>query len=113
LAEYLKRHYLKEEEFLEEFYDVAVVAAKLVDDAWRPNPDCNDSSRRNLDYFLSSGQLNDLFFRSAAVYHDTNKFSSVQIVLESSQRIVTVKVKSEDGNLVGEKLVDKIKKCGS
>ena len=110
MTEFLKRHYLKEEEFLDEFYDVAAVATKLLDGAWEPNADCDDTDRKEAKYLLSTGELYVLVFKSAAVYHDGNKFSSAQILLESSNRIVNIKVKSIDGELVAEKMVDKTKK---
>ena len=107
LPEYMKRHHSKEEEFLDEFYGAAVVASKLLESAWSPDPHCDDASRKNRDYFLKSGELHQLTFSSGTVYHDGNGFSSVQIVLESCDRIVTVRVSLIDGELVGEKIVDK------
>ena len=107
LPEHMKRHHLKEEEFLDEFYNAAAVASKILESAWSPNPDCDDASRKNRDYFLESGELHQLAFKSATVFHDGNTFSSVQIGLESCDRIVTVRVRLVDGELVGEKVVDK------
>ena len=97
LPEYMKRHHSKEEEFLDEFYDAAVVASKLLESAWSPDPHCDDARRK----------LHQLTFSSGTVYHEGNRFSSVQIVLESCDRIVTVRVRLIDGELVGEKIVDK------
>jgi hypothetical protein len=86
MAEYMKRHYLKEEEFLDEFFNVASVASKLLNGAWEPNTHSNDSIRHSHKYFLSNGILHTLIFNSASVYHDENRFfSSVQLLLESSQ----------------------------
>ncbi|MCX5890370.1 MAG: hypothetical protein NTY36_13095 [Deltaproteobacteria bacterium] len=113
MTEYMKRYYQKEEEFLDEFPSIANEAAKLLDDEWKPNFDCDDTVRRTRDYFLSMGELHSfvephsLVFDGAAAYHEQNRFSSAQIVLKSSNRIVTVRVvKTKDG-LVAEKLADK------
>ncbi|MBU4320918.1 MAG: hypothetical protein L6246_01095 [Thermodesulfovibrionales bacterium] len=107
MNEDMKEYYQNEEEFLDEFSDFAREAAKLLKDEWQPNYGCSDKARKNRDYFLSRGELYSLTFDSAATYHDRNGFSSVQIVLASSKRIVTVRVKREDGNLIAEKIVDK------
>jgi hypothetical protein len=107
MIEHLKRHYPKEEEFLSEFYDVASIAGKLLDGAWEPNPDCNDTTRKNQEYFYSTGELHILVFDSASVYHDANGFSSVQILLKSSNRFVNVRVKNVNDKLVGEILTDR------
>ncbi len=107
MTEYCKRDYLDEEEFLEEFSDEAHVAAKILDGNWYPKYNCNDNSRRNRDYFLKSGELQQLLFDSAGIYYDENGFSSVQILLRSSTRIVNVRVKLIDENLVAEIIVDK------
>lgn len=107
MNEDMKKYYLKEEDFLDEFSDFAIEAAKFLNDEWEPNYNCNDKARQNRDYFISTGELHSLTFNSAAVYHDRNGFSSVQIVLESSKRMVTVRVKREGRNLIAEKIADK------
>lgn len=105
--EILKKYYTREEEFLEEFGDVASQAAKVLNNEWQPNYCANDSSRTNLNYFFSTGELNFLDFDSAAVYFDNEGFSSAQIVLKTSQRVVNVKVRKIGNEYVGEKIVDK------
>jgi len=107
MNEDMKEYYQNEEEFLDEFSDFAREAAKLLNDEWQPNAACTDRARKNRDYFFSRGELYSLTFYGAAVYHDKNGFSSVQIVLKSSTRTVTVRVKRKDGNLIAEKIVDK------
>lgn len=108
MEERIKRYYLKEEEFLDKFYDAASVAAKLLDGEWQPNYACNDVVRKNGAYFLSTGELQQLVFDSASVCHDANGFSSVQIVLRSSKRVVNVRVRKVRGDLIAEKIVDKL-----
>lgn len=105
MTEYLKRHYDKEEEFLEEFYDAASAAGKILDEEWQPNPHCDDNVRKNQSHFLSTGELNTLVFDSASVFHDTDGFSFAQIHMKSSTRIVNIRIKNIDGKLVGEKLI--------
>ena len=110
MAEYWKGSYLKEEEFLDEFFNVADKAAQLLNGDWKPNSACTDKARHNRDYFLSTGELYQLTFDSAAVYHDENGFSSVQIILKSSKRIVNVRVRKVNGSLIAEKILDKEEK---
>ena len=107
MPEYLKQSYLKEEEFLDQFSGVASEAAGLLKGEWVPDPTCNDKVRRNRDYFFRSGEVNALTFDSATVYHDESGFSSVEIVLKSSNRIVNIRVKKIDGSLVAEKVLDR------
>lgn len=90
-----------------EFYDVASIAARLIGEEWEPNPECSDSVRKNQQYFLSTGELNALVFESASVYHDEKGFSSVQIGLRSSKRLVTVQVRESNGELIAEKIIDR------
>ena len=99
--------YNKEEEFLDEYGEIANVAAKLLASEWHPNYLASDSVRANLKYFFSLGEVNDLAFDFAAVYHDKNGFSSVQIVLKSSHRVVNIRVRKVNDELIGEKIVDK------
>jgi hypothetical protein len=108
MTEFLKRHYLKEEEFLDEFHMAAYAAAKLMGEDWHPTPSCNDNMRKQTKYFLDSGQQVNLVFDGASVYHDANGFSSAQIILKSSKRLVTARVRQVDGELVAEKLLDKL-----
>ena len=103
-----KRIYLKEEEFMEEFSDVARVAAGELNCEWRPSNMCDEAERKNQEYLRSTGDLSQLMFKSAALYHSPDGlFSSVQIVLESSKRCVEVRVTMEGGKLVAEKILDR------
>jgi hypothetical protein len=107
MTEYLKRLYKKEEEFLDEFGSSASAAAQILGGAWEPSYHCDDNVRHNQQYFLSTGELAHLTFDSAAVHHDEKGFSSVQIVLRSSKRTVTVRVKREGSELIAQKIVDR------
>ena len=103
-----KRIYLKEEEFLEEFSDVARLAAGELNCEWRPSNMCDEDERKNQDHLRSTGEPSQLMFKSAALYHSPDGlFSSVQIVLESTKRCVGVCVKMVSGRLVAEKILDK------
>lgn len=97
----------KEELFLNEFENAAIVAADSLNHEWNPNFYADDSYRSNLKYFFSQGEIKDLTFDSASVYYMGNRFSSLQINLKSSHRLVTVKVKMVNEKLIAEKLVDK------
>lgn len=107
MEERFKRLYLKEEEFLGEFGDVASAAAKLLNGEWQPNDTANDAARKNLEYFFSTGEVSNLVFDSASVYHDDKGFSSAQITLKSSRRHVTVRVRKVHGELIEEKIIDR------
>jgi hypothetical protein len=107
MDEHWERNYSKEEEFLDDFPNGAGAAARLLDGTWSPNYHCDDKVRGNRQYFLSTGELNQLVFDSADVYHDQHGFSSVQILLRSAKRIVNVRVRKVGHDLVAEKLVDK------
>jgi hypothetical protein len=107
MEEWYRRSYLKEEEFLDEFGDVANVASKVINGEWQPNYDANDSVRKNHEYFLSTGELTTLVFNGASIYHNASGFSSVRIILKSSKRIVNVRVSEINGKLVGKKIIDK------
>ena len=96
MDEHFKQLYEKEEEFLDEFGASASVASELLNGAWQPNYGANDTIRNNVQYSLSSGAVKSLTFDSASVYHNRNGFSSVQIVLRSSKRVVNVRVRNVD-----------------
>ena len=103
----MEKGYFKEEEFLEEYERIAIAAAKTLNGEWQPNYTANDSVRRNQEYFFSTGAIENLVFDSAWVYHDNNGFSSAQIILKSSRRLVNVRVKVINDELIGEKIVDR------
>src|SRR4030042_2372970 len=107
MEERYKRSYLKEEEFLDEFGDVANVAARVINGEWQPSYHANDSVRKNQEYFISTGELTTLVFDSASIYHNANGFSSAQIILKSSKRIVNVRVRNVKGKLIGKKIIVK------
>jgi len=104
-----KRIYLKEEEFLEEFSDVARIVAGELDCGWRPNNVCDEAEKKNQNYHRSAGELSQVLFKSAAVYYGPGGlFSSVEIALESSKRCVNVRVTMVGGKLVAEKILDRL-----
>jgi hypothetical protein len=107
MQEHLHDYFTKEEEFLTNYDGLVLAASELLKNDWLPNRKCNDSSRRQRDTLLEAGHLLGLAFDAAAVYHNLHGFSSVQIILRSSQRIVNVRVARLDGQLVAEKLVDR------
>jgi transcriptional regulator with GAF, ATPase, and Fis domain len=107
MNEHFTRNYLKEEDFLDEFYDLAGKAAALLNDEWCPNESCDDATRQSQRYLLSTDDLPNLIFDSAALYSDINGLSSVKIVLKSSRRVVVVAVKRTGGEFVAEKISDR------
>mgnify|MGYP003339248504 CR=1 FL=1 len=103
------RNYLKEEDFVEEFYDWAAIAAEAVSNQWRPNENCNDASRKQTSYFMKSGEMTWLTFSSASVHRPPMGDAYAQIILESSNRIVNVWVSSPQGKAVAKIQVDRKK----
>lgn len=103
------RHYLKEEQFLDEFYDWAAAAAIAVGNKWRPNADCDDAARKQSAYFLKSGEMTWLTFSSASVHRPPNEDPYAQIVLESSNRTVTIRVSSPDRKPIAKIQLDRSK----
>ena len=112
MTEDVRRCYDREEEFLSEFPFVVSAAVNLLNGGWEPDYFCDDASRQNLAYLLSIGRLASLSFDGAAVYHDASGFSSAQIFLKSSTRIVTVRVRKDGNDFVAEQVVDKAVKPG-
>ncbi|MFH1738986.1 MAG: hypothetical protein ABIH23_08240 [bacterium] len=49
MDENCRRYYTLEEEFLNEFYNEATVAAEFLNGEWLPDSDANDTTRRNRD----------------------------------------------------------------
>lgn len=110
MAETMVRHYIKEEEFLDHFPGAGPAVSKAVNGDYKPHYDCSDKARANTNYFLESGQLMSLSFDCAFIYHEAGCFSSAQVVLKSSKRVVTVRIRpSKETKLVynTEIIVDK------
>lgn len=59
---------------------------------------CDDNTRRQRDYFLKREEFFSLVFILASVSHDATDGMHVQIILESSTRVVNVKVSDRDGD---------------
>jgi hypothetical protein len=106
--EQLKHYYVREEEFLDHFEPGAIVAARLMQGAWAPDYRCDDAVRHERERRLQEGTQRDLVFAGAAVYHVGSEFSSVQIALKSSTRMVNVRVRhGTTEELVAHKVVDR------
>ena len=100
MEESMKKHYMKEEEFLDDFPGAGPAISKAVEGEYEPDYDCCDQARSNAKYFIESAELASLVFDSASIYHESGYFSSAQVVLKSSKRVVTVRIKpSKDTKL--------------
>ena len=108
LKDIRREFYLKEEEFVEDYYAFAASAASAVKNSWHPNPACNDEMRRNQKYFMESGELEQLDFNCASLIEKEGSLR-IQIVLESSHRIVNVKVSKNSKIVDAEIIVDRAK----
>jgi len=108
MHEQLKQYYAKEEEFLDQFENAAIVAALSIQGEWTPNYRCDDAVRRQRDAQLTAGTLRELVFTGAALYHVDARFSSIQIALRSAKRMLNIRVRHDAGHeLVAEKIVDR------
>ena len=108
MESFLRQAYLKEEEFLADFSDVAYAAAKLLRGEWQPDASCDDDTRELRDAILKTGKLDDLTFRSAIVYGDADRsFSSAHVTLKSSHRVVNVRVRKMDGDFMADTILDR------
>lgn len=106
---HLRQHITREETFLDEFGYGGIVPAvvdALKPDEWHPNYDCDDAAREQQAYFRKSGDLQQLVFDAASVYDSDGTFSSVQIILGSSSRVVTIEVLKTGESFTARKLVD-------
>lgn len=103
------RNYLKEEEFVGEFYNWAAAASKTVNYEWHPNENCNNAVRKQINYFIKSGEATQLNFSSASVHRPPNEPVYAQVTLESSSRIVTIWVSSPGREPITKILVDRRK----
>ena len=65
MDERMVKGFNKEEEFLDEFGELAIIAANLLNQEWKPNYYANDSYRKSIKYFLSTGEMKDLVFDNA------------------------------------------------
>lgn len=100
------RIYSKEEEFLDEFYDWASVAVLALKGAWCPNYSCDDKVRKRREYFLLSGELSELVFMSASSRRNGLNGLEIEINLQSSTRVVNMKVSQREGLVVAENISD-------
>ena len=108
MHEQLKHYYVREEEFLDHFEHIAIVAARLMAGAWTPDYRCDDIVRQERNRLLTAGTQQDLVFSGGAVYQVDAHFSSVQIALQSSARIVNIRVKrGTTEEFVAEKVLDR------
>jgi len=108
MNEHFTRNYLREEEFLDEFYEMAGKAVRLLNGQWCPDEDCNDAVRKDRQYFLSANSLPNLVFDSASLHSDAHGLSLVKIILRSSRRLVVVAVKRVGKEFVAEKISDRV-----
>src|SRR5262245_6617242 len=109
-GEWVRLLYRKEEDFLEHFLGTVeallpVLAAEHGAD-WRSNYGCNDAERWARQLRLNAGQLDALAFDEAVILHAERGFSSLQLHLRSSHRLLIVCVSWVDGQMVVEKRLD-------
>jgi len=60
MDEYVRRQYLREEGFLEEYLGTVDAVLPQLPCPWQPNFQCNDQARWQRDRLLATGQLESL-----------------------------------------------------
>lgn len=101
---YVRLMYLREEEFLETYWATAeaVIATTGID--WRPNYRCPQLDRWRRQRF---GLTEQLTFREAVIFHDRGgAFSSILLKLESSRRLLVLRVTWERGTMEVQTKID-------
>jgi len=81
----------------------------LLGGEWRPNYKCNDRERQMRRNALATGQLgqlDQLVFDGAAVFDAQSQLSSIQIELQSSARLVFVRVWWANGEALADIALD-------
>src|SRR5262249_31647636 len=102
MDEYVRRMYLKEEEFLEEYLGTIEAAVDLLHLDWQPNYSCNDSARDEFARRLRRGLVERLTFQDAVIFHGRAGFSSIRVYLRSSTRFTVIRIHFVGGRLAAE-----------
>ena len=106
MDEWVQRMYLKEEDFLEGHFQTVEAMLPAIDFRWKPNFQCNDAVRWDRNRRFACGQLDELVFESAVIFHDKNGFSSMRIYLQSSTWLLVTRLTWANGELVVQKMSD-------
>jgi hypothetical protein len=107
MEEYVHRQYLNEEDFLVEYFGTVDVVLPLIGHAWRPNYQCNDQVRDRRARLLATGQLAELTFDSAVIFHNGGSLTSIRLYLHSSTRFLVARIHWVAGETRVEILADK------
>jgi hypothetical protein len=105
-SEYTARIYRKEEEFLEDFYLAVEELLPRLDADWKPNFQCNDRERERRRLALVAGKLDQLVFDEAVVGHNRQGFSSLDVHLRSSNRLLIVRIRWNSSGMIVKKRLD-------
>jgi hypothetical protein len=92
MDEHVHRQFLKEEEFLEVHYETVDAVLPWLGHDWRPNFQCNDQVRLPRARLLVAGQLAELTFDSAVLFHGREGLSSIRLYLRSSARFAVARI---------------------
>jgi hypothetical protein len=106
IDEYVRRMYLKEEEFLEEYLGTVEATVDLLHLDWQPNFSCNDSARDEFARGLRRGLVEKLTFQDAVIFHGRDGFSSIRVYLRSSTRFTVIRIYFVGGQVAAETVCD-------
>jgi hypothetical protein len=105
-SEYTARIYRKEEEFLEDFYLAVEELLPRLDADWQPNFRCDDRERERRRLCVATGKLDRLVFDEAVVGHNRQGFSSFDLHLRSSSRLLIVRIRWDKSGMLVERRLD-------
>jgi hypothetical protein len=80
------------EEFLAVHYETVDAVLPWLGHNWCPNFNCNDHVRQRRVRLLAAGQLAELSFDSAVMFHGREGLSSIRLYLRSSARFVVARI---------------------
>src|SRR5262245_43958531 len=91
--------YLREEDFLCDYLGtVEAVLPQL--GGWQPNYSCNDRERERRRLAFAHGTQAELVFEEAVIVHDRNGFAALEIHLRSSDRLLIVQLRWDEGKTI-------------
>src|SRR5262249_55353335 len=106
MNEYVRRQYLKEEDFLEEYLGTVDAVLPQLPHAWQPNFQCDDRARFQRGRLRGTGQLASLPFDSAVLFYGRDGLSSIGLYLRSSERFVVARIHFGGGRTAVDVLAD-------
>jgi hypothetical protein len=97
MDDYVSRMYRKEGESLEIYHETVDAVLPFLGHDWRPDFHCNDHVRDRRARHFATGQLAELTFDSAVVFHGREGLTSIKLCPRSPARFVVARIHRMDG----------------